>query len=146
MTHLLLLLLVIVAWLAGPPASHAQSPDALKALALGATAVALGRPYCYGLALAGERGVREVLENFAADIDLTSLGWRRSLTMPGLSATVGDELAALQRIALSQLEQKCNVLPTGVTARLEDMSIAELEQLVRGLIPARSLKDLGLDE
>jgi lactate 2-monooxygenase len=45
--------------------------DALKALALGATAVALGRPYCYGLALAGEHGVREVLENFAGDFDLT---------------------------------------------------------------------------
>src|SRR5258708_30707377 len=29
----LLLLLLLVAWLAGPPASHAQSPEALKALA-----------------------------------------------------------------------------------------------------------------
>src|SRR5690349_15217847 len=28
-----LLVLLFVAWLAGPPASHAQSPDALKALA-----------------------------------------------------------------------------------------------------------------
>jgi len=27
-----LLLLLLVAWLAGPPASHAQSPEALKAL------------------------------------------------------------------------------------------------------------------
>ena len=30
--------------------------DAFKALALGATAVGIGRPYCYGLAMAGERG------------------------------------------------------------------------------------------
>jgi lactate 2-monooxygenase len=45
--------------------------DAFKALALGATAVLLGRPYVYGLALAGERGVREVLENHMADFDLT---------------------------------------------------------------------------
>ena len=45
--------------------------DAFKALALGANAVGLGRPYCYGLALAGERGVREVLDNFQADFDLT---------------------------------------------------------------------------
>jgi lactate 2-monooxygenase len=45
--------------------------DAFKALALGATAVLIGRPYVYGLALAGERGVREVLRNFAADLDLT---------------------------------------------------------------------------
>jgi len=45
--------------------------DVFKALALGADAVLLGRPYCYGLALAGEAGVTEVLENFQADFDLT---------------------------------------------------------------------------
>jgi lactate 2-monooxygenase len=45
--------------------------DAFKALALGATAVGLGRPYVYGLALAGQEGVQEVLANFAADLDLT---------------------------------------------------------------------------
>jgi lactate 2-monooxygenase len=45
--------------------------DAFKALALGATAVGIGRPYCYGLAIAGETGVREVLRNFRADFDLT---------------------------------------------------------------------------
>ena len=45
--------------------------DAFKALALGATAVGIGRPYAYGLAIAGEAGVREVLQNFAADFDLT---------------------------------------------------------------------------
>jgi lactate 2-monooxygenase len=45
--------------------------DAFKALALGATAVGLGRPYCYALAIAGEDGVREVIENFQADFDLT---------------------------------------------------------------------------
>jgi lactate 2-monooxygenase len=45
--------------------------DIFKALALGATAVLLGRPYAYGLAIAGEDGVREVIENFMADFDLT---------------------------------------------------------------------------
>ena len=45
--------------------------DAFKALALGATAVGIGRPYCYGLAIAGENGVREVLANMQADFDLT---------------------------------------------------------------------------
>lgn len=45
--------------------------DVFKALALGATAVCIGRPYCYGLAVAGEQGVREVLLNFMADFDLT---------------------------------------------------------------------------
>jgi lactate 2-monooxygenase len=45
--------------------------DVFKALALGATAVLIGRPYCYGLAVAGESGVREVIQNFVADFDLT---------------------------------------------------------------------------
>ena len=44
--------------------------DALKALALGATAVLVGRPYVYGLAIAGEEGAREVLQNLVADFDL----------------------------------------------------------------------------
>src|SRR5207302_10121888 len=44
--------------------------DVFKALALGATAVLLGRPYVYGLAIAGEAGVREVLLNLIADFDL----------------------------------------------------------------------------
>jgi len=37
--------------------------DVLKALALGATAVAIGRPFVYGLAYAGEAGVSQVMEN-----------------------------------------------------------------------------------
>ncbi|MBI2510888.1 MAG: alpha-hydroxy-acid oxidizing protein [Opitutae bacterium] len=45
--------------------------DVFKALALGATAVCLGRPYVYGLALAGEEGVREVIANVLAEFDLT---------------------------------------------------------------------------
>ncbi len=45
--------------------------DAFRALALGATAVGLGRPYVWGLAAAGEDGVREVLRNFRGDFDLT---------------------------------------------------------------------------
>ncbi|HEX8112151.1 MAG TPA: lactate 2-monooxygenase [Kofleriaceae bacterium] len=45
--------------------------DVFKALALGARAVLLGRPYVYGLALAGERGVRDVILNVLAELDLT---------------------------------------------------------------------------
>ncbi|WP_328527907.1 alpha-hydroxy-acid oxidizing protein [Nocardioides sp. NBC_00368] len=47
--------------------------DVLKALALGADAVLLGRPYVYGLALAGAAGVQAVLEHMLAELDL-SLG------------------------------------------------------------------------
>ena len=45
--------------------------DAFKALALCAQAVLIGRPYAFGLAVAGERGVREVISNFRAEFDLT---------------------------------------------------------------------------
>jgi lactate 2-monooxygenase len=54
--------------------------DAFKALALGAAAVLLGRPYVYGLALGGEQGVCEVIRNFVADLDLTiGLAGQRSV-------------------------------------------------------------------
>jgi lactate 2-monooxygenase len=45
--------------------------DAIKALALGARAVLLGRLYLWGLAIAGEQGVRDVVQNFLAEFDLT---------------------------------------------------------------------------
>jgi lactate 2-monooxygenase len=58
--------------------------DIFKALALGARAVLLGRPHVYGLALAGEAGVREVVMNFMADFDLTmSLAGCRSVSEIG---------------------------------------------------------------
>ena len=45
--------------------------DVFVALALGADAVLLGRPYVYGLAIAGQRGVEEVVRNIIAELDLT---------------------------------------------------------------------------
>jgi lactate 2-monooxygenase len=45
--------------------------DIFKALALGAEAVLVGRPYVYGLALDGEAGVAGVLQNLLAELDLT---------------------------------------------------------------------------
>lgn len=45
--------------------------DVVKALALGATAVCVGRPYVYGLALGGEQGVYEVMRNIIAEFELT---------------------------------------------------------------------------
>jgi lactate 2-monooxygenase len=45
--------------------------DAFKALALGAKAVCIGRPYVYGLTLAGQQGVCEVMQNLMADFELT---------------------------------------------------------------------------
>jgi lactate 2-monooxygenase len=45
--------------------------DVFKALALGAKAVCVGRPYVYGLTIAGEEGVRNVMQNLMADFELT---------------------------------------------------------------------------
>ena len=45
--------------------------DIFKALALGAAAVGIGRPYVYGLSLAGEQGVQAVMEYLLAELDIT---------------------------------------------------------------------------
>ncbi len=63
--------------------------DIVKALALGADAVAVGRPHIYGLALAGRRGVTEVLLNLIAELDLL-------LALTGVRA-VGELNAELLR-------------------------------------------------
>jgi isopentenyl diphosphate isomerase/L-lactate dehydrogenase-like FMN-dependent dehydrogenase len=44
--------------------------DVLKAMALGADAVLLGRPYAYALAVGGTRGVEGLIQNLLAEIDL----------------------------------------------------------------------------
>ncbi|MQA64237.1 MAG: alpha-hydroxy-acid oxidizing protein [Actinophytocola sp.] len=48
--------------------------DVVKAIALGAQAVLLGRPYLYGLALDGQQGVEHVLRCLLAELDLTLTG------------------------------------------------------------------------
>jgi lactate 2-monooxygenase len=45
--------------------------DIFKALALGAEAAGIGRPYVYGLALAGEQGMKTVMEYLLAELDIT---------------------------------------------------------------------------
>ncbi|WP_347550111.1 lactate 2-monooxygenase [Pseudalkalibacillus hwajinpoensis] len=48
-----------------------RGADVFKAIALGAKGVLVGRPCMYGLAVAGETGVRHVITNLLADFDLT---------------------------------------------------------------------------
>ena len=63
--------------------------DAFKAIALGASAVLIGRPYVYALAIGGEAGVRELIANFNADFDLTmGLAGCRSVAEIGPEAVV----------------------------------------------------------
>ena len=62
--------------------------DAVKALALGADAVLVGRPYVYGLGLGGEAGVRHVLRCLLAEIDIT-------LGLAGISAVADLDTSLL---------------------------------------------------
>lgn len=56
-----------------------RGSDVMKALALGAKAVLLGRPYLYGLAVAGQNGVEKVLDRFIQEMDV-------SLALSGISS------------------------------------------------------------
>ncbi|QUG41519.1 alpha-hydroxy-acid oxidizing protein [Psychrobacillus sp. INOP01] len=57
-----------------------RGSDAVKALALGATAVCIGRPVIWGLASGGESGVERVLENFLQETRVSiSLSGARNL-------------------------------------------------------------------
>ncbi|MEO7369063.1 MAG: alpha-hydroxy acid oxidase [Gemmatimonadaceae bacterium] len=47
-----------------------RGTDIVKAIALGANAVLVGRPYCYGLALAGADGVQRVLEILTTELQM----------------------------------------------------------------------------
>jgi L-lactate dehydrogenase (cytochrome)/isopentenyl-diphosphate delta-isomerase len=48
-----------------------RGSDVLKAMALGADCVLIGRPYMWGLAVGGQAGVEEVIRFIAAETDLT---------------------------------------------------------------------------
>ncbi|HZC51590.1 MAG TPA: alpha-hydroxy-acid oxidizing protein [Mycobacterium sp.] len=57
-----------------------RGPDVVKAIALGADAVLVGRPYVYGLSVGGRAGVYEVLANLLAETDsVLALSGYRSL-------------------------------------------------------------------
>lgn len=69
--------------------------DVLKAIALGAKAVLIGRPYVYGLAMGGEEGVKHVLECMLADTDnsVANLGKK------SLADITRDDLRVIQQPA-----------------------------------------------
>lgn len=64
--------------------------DLFKALALGADAAFVGRPFVFGLAIAGQRGVSEVLANVVAEFD----------SVLGLSGH--DDVADVSRAAIAR--------------------------------------------
>jgi isopentenyl diphosphate isomerase/L-lactate dehydrogenase-like FMN-dependent dehydrogenase len=64
--------------------------DVFKALALGANAVCLGRPFVWGLALDGQAGVEQVLRCLLAELDLT-------LALSGYTSPAQVDATALTR-------------------------------------------------
>ncbi|MCL5778088.1 SDR family oxidoreductase [Limibaculum sp. FT325] len=66
---------------------------------------------------AGPRSAMGFLEH-AGSIDLAPLGHRRVLNMPGLSATVGDELAALREVAGPQVMRLIRREPDPLISRI----------------------------
>jgi lactate 2-monooxygenase len=66
--------------------------DVVKAMALGADAVLLGRPYVWGLAVGGQEGVEVVIRQLLAETDLT------------LALAGGTAIRDLDRSALSTVE------------------------------------------
>jgi lactate 2-monooxygenase len=64
--------------------------DVFKALALGADAVCLGRPFAWGLALGGQEGVEAVLRCLLSELDLT-------LALSGYTTIAEVDRAALRR-------------------------------------------------
>jgi lactate 2-monooxygenase len=73
--------------------------DVFKALALGANAVCLGRPYVWGLALDGQAGVEQVLRCLLAEFDLT-------LALSGYT-----EIAQVDRLAVTELDDRSGRSP-----------------------------------
>lgn len=65
--------------------------DVIKALCLGAKAVLVGRPWVYGLGIAGKQGAKDVLSGILADLD-------QSMGLAGIR-TIGDcEKGMLRRV------------------------------------------------
>jgi 4-hydroxymandelate oxidase len=66
-----------------------RGTDILKAIARGASAVLIGRPYLYGLSLGGAAGVTRVVEILRTELEMAMmLTGRNSITQIGLSMTV----------------------------------------------------------
>lgn len=57
----------------------------IKAMALGAHAILLGRPYIYGLACNGQQGVEDVFKAIKADLEVT-------MGSMGIKEPTADEL------------------------------------------------------
>ncbi|MFC0489603.1 alpha-hydroxy acid oxidase [Sinomonas atrocyanea] len=79
-----------------------RGSDVVKALALGADACAIGRPYLYGLVAAGSQGVGRIIEIFSEEL-------RRTMTLVGVSTVAelkvkGSEVVRDLRGAMKEMD------------------------------------------
>ncbi len=72
-----------------------RGTDIVKAVALGATAVLIGRPYCYGLSVGGSEGVRRVVEILRAELEA-------AMMLTGVARLVRDRTV----VALLEFERQ----------------------------------------
>ena len=87
-----------------------RGTDVVKALALGAKAVLIGRPYLYGLAVEGQAGIEKVLEIFRAEIERTLLlmGVRvGARSQPGASVCRAAGAATIRTIPPRASPRRC---------------------------------------
>lgn len=81
----------------------------------------------------------------AAEMDSSALGQRRSLTMPGLAATVGEEIAALRRVAgdkaVSLIRHEHDPVIAGIVAGWPQ-AFAARRALALGFVAEKSFDDI----
>ncbi len=73
-----------------------RGSDVVKALALGATACSVGRPYLYGLAAGGEEGVDRALSILFEE-------FQRTMTLAGVNDVARLELRHVRAVARAQM-------------------------------------------
>jgi isopentenyl diphosphate isomerase/L-lactate dehydrogenase-like FMN-dependent dehydrogenase len=80
-----------------------RGSDVYKALALGARAVGIGRPYIYGLAVFGQEGVARVLDIMNAELALTM----RQCGAPSIAQITRSSVVPLDHHVLEQSRSSC---------------------------------------
>lgn len=79
-----------------------NGPDVFKALALGAQAILLGRPYVYGLALGGADGVKHVIKSILAELEVT-MGLSGYKSVDEIQGKAEEILARVESYPVSRL-------------------------------------------
>eukprot|EP00878_Enallax_costatus_P014787 GHUV01015475.1.p1 GENE.GHUV01015475.1~~GHUV01015475.1.p1 ORF type:complete len:268 (+),score=71.03 GHUV01015475.1:1461-2264(+) len=98
-----------------------RGTDVLKALALGAKAVLLGRPVLYGLAVNGQEGVTQVLETLRRELELAmALSGCRTLQDMGPQLLLQFPTAGLKPVAAGYGTERsgssCNSVSCGCSS------------------------------